>query len=71
MARNSGVINACFPLSIQPIEVPRYRAVNEEVALLPRTHNFFSSAASQEDAAIRARNFYAQYATIRSNIVSQ
>lgn len=31
MARNSTVINACFPLSIQPIEVPRYRAVNEEV----------------------------------------
>ena len=33
MARNSTVINACFPLSIQPIEVPRYRAVNEEVPL--------------------------------------
>lgn len=31
MARTSTVINACFPLSILPIEVPRYRAVNEEV----------------------------------------
>ena len=42
MARNSHVINACFPLSIQPIEVPRYRAVNEEVALLP--HSLISAA---------------------------
>lgn len=31
MARSSSVINACFPLSIAPIEVPRFRAVNEEV----------------------------------------
>ena len=31
MARASTVINACFPLNIAPIEVPRYRAVNEEV----------------------------------------
>ena len=34
MARNSTVINACFPLNIAPIEVPRYRAVNEEVVKL-------------------------------------
>lgn len=35
MARTSTVINACFPLSIAPIEVPRYRAVNEEVCRPP------------------------------------
>ena len=29
-----GVINACSPLAIAPIEVPRYRAVNEEVVKL-------------------------------------
>ena len=31
MARASTVINACYPLNIAPVEVPRYRAVNEEV----------------------------------------
>ena len=34
MARTSAVINACSPLAIAPIEVPRYRAVNEEVVKL-------------------------------------
>ena len=34
MARNSSVINACFSLTIAPIAVPRYRAVNEEVVKL-------------------------------------
>lgn len=42
MARSSTVINACFPLAIQPIEVPRYRAVNEEVPPLASSNlNFF------------------------------
>ena len=31
MARSSTVINASFPLSIAHVEVPRFRAVNEEV----------------------------------------
>ena len=34
MARTSTVMNACSPLAIAPIEVPRYRAVNEEVVKL-------------------------------------
>ena len=31
MVRSSTVINASFPLNIAHIEVPRFRAVNEEV----------------------------------------
>lgn len=33
MARASTVINTCYPLNIAPVEVPRFRAVNEEVSL--------------------------------------
>ncbi|EIE24624.1 DegP-type protease [Coccomyxa subellipsoidea C-169] len=60
MARNSTVINACFPLSIQPIEVPRYRAVNEEVVKLDQD---FGSAFSGVlvDAGDRLRALWASY----------
>lgn len=34
MARTSTVINACFSLVIAPVEVPRYRAVNEDIVKL-------------------------------------
>ena len=55
MARTSAVINACSPLAIAPIEVPRYRAVNEEVVKLDLDFgDAFSGALVDREDRLRA-----------------
>ena len=60
MARTSAVINACSPLAIAPIEVPRYRAVNEEVVKLDLDFGdaFLGVLVDRED---RLRALWASY----------